>query len=91
MEREFSQPGVYAHGIVTFVLSEYYAMTKDERVVDLLKQAVGYIVDGQGPDGGWPILSGKSARGELQRATTLQDLPDRRFSETKTPCERRTE
>lgn len=53
MERDFSQPGVYAHGIVTFALSEYYAMTKDERVVDLLKQAVGYIVDGQGPDGGW--------------------------------------
>jgi hypothetical protein len=53
MERQFSQSGVYAHGIVTFALSEYYTMTKDERVVDLLKQAVGYIVDGQGPDGGW--------------------------------------
>jgi len=53
MERAFSPPGVYAHGIVTYALSEYYAMTKDERVVDLLKKAVGYIVDGQGPDGGW--------------------------------------
>lgn len=53
MERSFTQPGVYAHAIVTFALSEYYAMTKDERVVDLLKKAVGYIVDGQGPDGGW--------------------------------------
>lgn len=53
MERDFSQPGVYAHGIVTYALSEYYTMTKDERVVDLLKKAVGYIVDGQGPDGGW--------------------------------------
>ena len=53
MEREFGQQGVYAHAIMTYALSEYYSMSKDERVVDLLKQAVGYIVEGQGPDGGW--------------------------------------
>lgn len=53
MEPAFTQAGVYAHGIVTYGLGEYYTMTKDERVADLLKQAVGYIVQGQGPDGGW--------------------------------------
>lgn len=45
--------GVYEHAIVTYALGEYYTMTRDERVVELLKQAVGYIVAGQGPDGGW--------------------------------------
>ena len=53
MTPQFSQPGVYAHAIVAYALGEYYTMTKDERVVDLEKKAVGYIVDGQGPDGGW--------------------------------------
>ena len=47
--------GVYDHGIATYALGEYYTMTKDERVADLLKQAIGYIVDGQGPDGGWHV------------------------------------
>ncbi|HEY3900939.1 MAG TPA: prenyltransferase/squalene oxidase repeat-containing protein [Chthoniobacter sp.] len=53
MQPQFSQQGVYAHAIVAYALGEYYTMTKDERVVDLEKKAVGYIVDGQGPDGGW--------------------------------------
>ncbi|HEX8312151.1 MAG TPA: prenyltransferase/squalene oxidase repeat-containing protein [Chthoniobacteraceae bacterium] len=45
--------GVYEHGIATYALSEYYTMTKDERVAELLKLAVGHIVTGQAPDGGW--------------------------------------
>ncbi len=45
--------GVYEHGIGTYAMGEYYTMTKDERFAELLKQAVGYIVDGQAPDGGW--------------------------------------
>ena len=45
--------GVYEHGILTYALGEYYTMTKDERVAELLTRAVRYIVDGQGPDGGW--------------------------------------
>ncbi|HSI13217.1 MAG TPA: prenyltransferase/squalene oxidase repeat-containing protein [Chthoniobacter sp.] len=53
MEKTFSQPGVYAHAIVAYALGEYYTMTKDERVIELLKKAVGYVVEGQGPDGGW--------------------------------------
>ena len=53
MEPAFSQGGVYSHGILTYGLGEYYTMTKDERVEELLKKAVTYIVKGQAPDGGW--------------------------------------
>ena len=50
--------GVYEHGIGTYALGEYFTMTKiagqpDERVLELLRGAVGHIVKGQGPDGGW--------------------------------------
>ncbi len=50
--------GVYEHGIATYALGEYYTMTKiagqpDERVLELFRGAVGHIVTGQGPDGGW--------------------------------------
>jgi hypothetical protein len=47
------QPGSYTHGIVTYALGEYYAMTQDERAYEPFKQAIKLIVDGQGPDGGW--------------------------------------
>ena len=60
MANAFDQPGVYAHAIATYALGEYYTMTKDERVVDLFKQAIGYIVQGQGPDGGWMYAYDKS-------------------------------
>lgn len=52
-EDAFSQPGVYAHGIATYGLAEYYTMTKDERVIDVLKQAITHIVKGQSSDGSW--------------------------------------
>ncbi len=44
---------VYEHAIMAYALGEYYTMTKDERVVPVLTQAIQYIVQGQGPDGGW--------------------------------------
>lgn len=47
------QPGVYEHGIAAYALGEFYTMTKDERTAPLLKLAIGHIVNGQGPDGGW--------------------------------------
>ena len=53
MAGSFNQPGVYEHAIATYALGEYYTMTKDERVADLLKQSVDYIVKGQAADGGW--------------------------------------
>jgi hypothetical protein len=60
MQPQFSQQGVYAHAIVAYALGEYYAMTRDQRAEDLLKKAIGYIVDGQGPDGGWMYSYDKS-------------------------------
>jgi hypothetical protein len=45
--------GVYEHGILTYALAEYYTLSKDERPLELLAKAIGYIVAGQGPDGGW--------------------------------------
>ena len=60
MAGSFDQHGVYAHGIATYALGEYYTMTKDERVADLFKKAIGYIVAGQGPDGGWMYAFDKS-------------------------------
>jgi len=44
---------VYEHGILTYAVAEYYAMTRDERFEDLLKMAVKFILRGQGPGGGW--------------------------------------
>ncbi len=52
-EPTFTQTGVYAHGIVTYALGEYYTMTKDERVAELLKKAVTHVVKGQSSDGSW--------------------------------------
>jgi hypothetical protein len=53
MQPQFSAQGVYAHAIVAYALGEYYTLTRDQRVEGLLKKAIGYIVDGQGADGGW--------------------------------------
>jgi len=52
-EPSISQAGSYAHGIATYALGEYYTMTKDERVVEVLKQAITHIVKGQSSDGSW--------------------------------------
>ncbi len=50
---------VYEHAIATYAMCEYYSMTKDERMVDLIKRAIGYIVEGQAPDGGWQYAYAK--------------------------------
>lgn len=52
-EPKIGQAGSYAHGIATYALGEYYTMTKDERVIDVLKQAITHIVKGQSSDGSW--------------------------------------
>jgi len=45
--------GVYEHAIATYALGEYYTLSADQRVLEVLKRAVAFIVAGQGPDGGW--------------------------------------
>lgn len=44
---------VYQHAICTYALCEAYTMTKDDRLVPVIKEAIDYIVKGQRPDGGW--------------------------------------
>jgi hypothetical protein len=61
MEKTFTQNGVYEHGIATYALGEFYAITHDDRVKDLLAQAVAHIVQGQGPGGGWMYGFDKTA------------------------------
>ena len=61
MENAFTQSGVYEHGIATYALGEYYAITHEERVLALLTQAVAHIVQGQGPGGGWMYGFDKTA------------------------------
>lgn len=60
--------GVYEHAIVTYAMGEYYSMTKDERFAPLLKQAIGYIVQGQNPLGGWDYGYAKGPRNDLSVA-----------------------
>lgn len=45
--------GVYEHAIATYALGEFYTLTADQRVLEVLRKAVAFIVAGQGPDGGW--------------------------------------
>ena len=52
-------PPVYEHPIAAYALGEYYTMTQDDRVAPLLKQAIGHIVTGQAPNGGWGYGYGK--------------------------------
>jgi hypothetical protein len=61
MDDKFTQAGVYEHGICTYALGEYFAMTEDERVAELLRQAATHIVQGQGPGGGWMYSYDKTA------------------------------
>jgi hypothetical protein len=44
---------VRGHAIALSALAEYYALTKDERLTPLLKDAMEIIVQGQAADGGW--------------------------------------
>lgn len=62
MDDSFSRNSdVYEHGILTYALGEYYTMTKDANVAELLKQAVTHIIQGQGPGGGWMYNFDKTA------------------------------
>ncbi len=44
---------VYQHAIASYALGEAYILTKDEGIPPVLTKAVGMIVSGQRPDGGW--------------------------------------
>ena len=60
--------GVYQHAIVTYAMGEYFSMTKDARFEPLLKLAIGYIVEGQNPLGGWDYGYAKGRRNDMSVA-----------------------
>jgi hypothetical protein len=81
----FSQSGVYEHGMCTYALGEYYTMTKDERVVELFKQAIGHIVQGQGPGGGWMYSFDKTANDLSVSGWQIQALKAAHLSQLNLP------
>jgi hypothetical protein len=85
MGKSFNQPGVYEHGICTYALGEYYTMTKDERVIELLKQAIAHIVQGQGPGGGWMYSYDKTANDLSVSGWQIQALKAAHLSQLNLP------
>jgi hypothetical protein len=79
------QPGVYEHGIATYALGEYYTMTKDESVAPVFTQAVNYIVEGQGPDGGWMYRYDKSQSDTSVSGWQIQALKAAHLSQLNLP------
>ena len=64
----------YQHAICTYAMCEAYTMTRDERIAPIIKQAVGYIVKGQRPDGGWGYgydLSGDAPSQRIKSDTSI--------------------
>ena len=85
MEKTFTQTGVYEHGIATYALGEYYAITRDERVKELLTQAIAHIVQGQGPGGGWMYGFDKTADDLSVSGWQIQALKAAHLAELKLP------
>lgn len=85
MQDRFTQPGVYEHGICAYALGEYYTMTKDERVLELFKQSIGHIVQGQGPDGGWMYEYNKTQSDTSVSGWQIQALKAAHLSQLKIP------
>jgi hypothetical protein len=59
------QRNPYENGIVTYSIGEYFTMTKDERVLEYLRQAISKIVAGQTVGGGWDYNYTRGARNDL--------------------------
>jgi hypothetical protein len=50
---------MYDHGMGTIALAEAYGLTKDPKLYEPLRRAVGFIVNAQNPDtGGWRYIPG---------------------------------
>ena len=76
---------VYEHGICAYALGEYYTMTKDDRVVELFKQAVGYITQGQGPSGSWTYTFAKDRNDLSVSGWQIQALKAAHLSQLNIP------
>ncbi len=56
--------GVYQHAICTYALGEYYSLTQDDQVKDVLTKAVKYVVEGQKDDGSWSYRYEKGGKSD---------------------------
>jgi hypothetical protein len=54
-----SQHRHYAHAQATIALCEIYGMTRDEKLAEPARRAVGYAIDAQGPNGAWRYEPGQ--------------------------------
>ncbi|WP_417739787.1 prenyltransferase/squalene oxidase repeat-containing protein [Rosistilla oblonga] len=57
--RELMHGSMYGHGIATLAVAEAYAMTKDEDLVDMLRDLQSFIVMAQHEKGGWRYNPGQ--------------------------------
>jgi hypothetical protein len=48
-----NQPGVYAHAMAAYAISEAYALTRIPKLKGAMDRAIGHIVNGQQARGGW--------------------------------------
>ncbi len=62
--------GVYAHGIASYALSEAYALTRIPMILPAVERAVGHIVQGQRPDGGYDYHFARTG-GHRDRCTSV--------------------
>ncbi len=62
--------GVYAHGIASYALSEAYALTRIPMIRPAVERAIGHIVNGQRPDGGFDYAFVRGG-GERDRCTSV--------------------
>ena len=58
----FFTENAYEHGIATYAVSEAYGLTQIPSLRDTMNRAVGVIVDGQQPGGGWDYKFAQGAR-----------------------------
>ena len=58
----------YEHGIATYALAEAFTLTRDERIVPVLTQAIAYIVQSQTRLGGWHYSYAKGDANDLSVA-----------------------
>jgi hypothetical protein len=62
MFAEKNQPGVYAHAIAAYAISEAYGLTRIPDLKPAMEKAIDQIVKGQQPGGSWDYSYNKGAR-----------------------------
>ena len=66
LDGELGRP-LQAHAVATLALCEVYTRTGDRAVKPYAQRAVNYIVNSQGPDGGWRVHAQNARRPRIGR------------------------